>query len=673
MMELITTTHGIVTFHGFESCKIKTNGITMESTTGTFPGWHYGLIEYTCGNTTGQIISPLKCKDCGIYCHENQMIEGCGQYALPILVGVLIGLVVAMISGLIWVKWMDDLMAKAVNWCRHKHSIKRNNKKMARLTKLSRKLKDLDQLSSSDESVEEQNEETNEVIIVKEPDAKVVYKSTKTPYPVIMLLLLSLYAYSVESCDNTLFISSTGQICEFDRCFETKMHELTLTYGSTLCFRDVEGNDMKISVADAYDIFRANLVYRTGDYTINTLSHSVCKGSVYEECWNGSCNRKSKHSKLIETPGHNKVVGYGCDTDTLGCDTYCWHHTSCTYFKWVLTHNGTLYPMYKITHKLWQVDIKIKYKGKEQTHKFNINNPQVNLAHPDINNMPIIITGVTSQSNMYENHIIRIDDTFLNVDAAHINMPESDKLGDMQVSIKNDTITFNENSVHCQVNSCVATCTAPTARINRVLRNIDHYTKFESHYQNSKNKLVSKYRISPQVRLIIGNIDINNLKVSPAHCNINVISTFACTGCTLQSYAVLQADNIKTEGLMPFKSNCTFDRDTVSCNPDLYKLSVLDGSESCAIHIPALNKTLYVAFKYKYLGKLDPSSVMYSSSTDLNDVINFLGSDSVLSSIGLTWLGVSIFVTLATTMIRMLKSPAVVVPTSLACKKAASV
>ncbi|QGA87321.1 glycoprotein [Flen virus] len=484
-----------------------------------------------------------------------------------------------------------------------------------------------------------------------------------------MIMIMCFFVVQAFACDNTLFISSTGQICELSKCYDTKMHELTLSYGSTLCFLDIKGNTMEISVSDAYDLFRSNLMYYTSDFELKTHSHSVCKGSVYDECWNGSCEKNSKHNSLSIEHDSTKVIGYGCDTDTLGCDRFCYHQTSCTYYRWMISPNGTQYPVYKIINRLWEVNLSIKYRGVIKKYNFNVNNPQINLEHANVNNMPIIITSVSSQINMYENHIIRIGDSFINVDASHINMPETDKVGDIQISTDQKTITYNENAIICQTNSCKPTCTYPSPKINRLISRIENYGRFESKFVNSDSMIISRHRISPQVRLLIGNVDINNLKITPAHCDILVLSTYACTSCTQRPYVILTARNIKNEGLIPFTSNCTFDRNVISCNPDMYKLEVIDGSDACMIYIPSLNQTINMEFRYKYLGGLDPSTSKYSANTNIDDIIDFISNDTLLNTVGITWFGLSLTTIILSAIIKLIKGPGIILPTSFINKK----
>lgn len=77
----IHVTHGVITYHGYDTCTIKANGIEIKSTSGVIPGWHYGLIDYECDKVRGQLVSTLTCRKCGIYCTDNDMIEGCHRNA----------------------------------------------------------------------------------------------------------------------------------------------------------------------------------------------------------------------------------------------------------------------------------------------------------------------------------------------------------------------------------------------------------------------------------------------------------------------------------------------------------------------------------------------------------------------------------------------------------------
>nr|QOI91410.1 GP [Aedes phasmavirus]QOI91416.1 GP [Aedes phasmavirus]QOI91419.1 GP [Aedes phasmavirus]QOI91422.1 GP [Aedes phasmavirus] len=656
----IHVTHGVVTYHGFGTCTIKANGMEIKSMSGIIPGWHYGLIDYNCDGIRGQLVSKLTCRDCGIYCMDNDMIEGCGQALIPIVIGVLVGLIIGAATSVLWAKWIGPRLIKLAVMmtlrCRRWRAARRD----ARMLKLSHKLEQV----------------ANRKVVTQEPIAPIdtddIDNNEDIPDPIVLdhrmypslvgLVVLGLLGSAV-ACDNTLFISSKGEICDTTTCYTTQMHEISISYGSQLCFRDINGNIMEMSIQTASDVFRSNLVYYTSEYELVTTSVSVCKGSVNDLCWNGSCHKSSKHKSLAINSTATYLHGYGCDTDSLGCDVMCWHKTSCTYYRWTVKRSDALYPVYKTVSKLWELDLSIKYKNVTKVYKFNVNNPRINLDHIDIVNMPVIVTSLSHQLNMYENHIIRIEDRFYNVDASHINMPETDKIGDLQVSTDKTEMIYNTHNVLCQVNSCRVACTIPSPKLSRMIKNTQGYLTLNTTYNMDATQLISRYNIAPTAKIMIGNIDINNLKVTPAYCDVNAYATFACKACTLSSYVVLAASNIKSEGIMPFSSNCSFDRTYLSCNPTYYKLALMDSNKICELYMPYTNKSIIVKFDYIYLGKLDASGALYSRSDPVDDVLSFMGNETLWSAISYTWVSLSLLTVIISLISRIIIRAAPIIPT----------
>lgn len=73
----------------------------MQSMTGVIPGYHFGLVTYKCGVDFGYLISKLKCKDCGLYCSYNDMIDGCQNQWLQMMVGMSLGLFAGIILSIL--------------------------------------------------------------------------------------------------------------------------------------------------------------------------------------------------------------------------------------------------------------------------------------------------------------------------------------------------------------------------------------------------------------------------------------------------------------------------------------------------------------------------------------------------------------------------------------------
>lgn len=115
----------------------------------------------------------------------------------------------------------------------------------------------------------------------------------------------------------------------------------------------------------------------------------------------------------------------------------------------------------------------------------------------------------------------------------------------------------------------------------------------------------------------MGNVEFNNLQIIPAQCGIEVLLSykFGCKACTLKPYMIFQSSNIKNRGVLPFESNCTFNRNYLSCNGEPYKLEQQGESKYCSIYVPSRNRTLAENFEFEFLGNLDFSKSISGMET----------------------------------------------------------
>lgn len=59
---------------------------------------------------------------------------------------------------------------------------------------------------------------------------------------------------------------------------------------------------------------------------------------------------------------NSSISGYGCTTDNMGCDEWCFMKTSCTWYKWDVFSKGLRGKVYEKTSEIREVVLKIDYK-----------------------------------------------------------------------------------------------------------------------------------------------------------------------------------------------------------------------------------------------------------------------------------------------------------------------
>uniref|UniRef100_A0AB38Z1Q7 Glycoprotein n=1 Tax=Matula phasmavirus TaxID=3078421 RepID=A0AB38Z1Q7_9VIRU len=627
----------------------------MKGESGVFRGWHYGIIDYVCDDVEGILVSKMTCKDCGIYCVENEMIQGCEKSFLPWIISTILALLLLLVTCCLWVSVGKKIVLMLWDAAQRRLQLFKNERKEKRVRRYKK--------YSQNENV------ALETLAVEEPSNEPVNMTQRSPYFVMLALCLMLPNTAI-GCDNTLYITSHGTICTDDKCYSSQMTELALMSDESICFRDVDGNVLKIKIEKAELIYRSQLQYLTSETTLTTETHSECKGGSEGNCWNKGCLRNSVHNKLKKTPKKSEVIGYGCDSDSIGCDTWCWHQTSCVYFRWTISPIGELFNVYRIISKQWRLSVSMNYKNITKIYSFNVNNPKMNLDHVGLTSMPLYITGFNSEEPVVDNYIIKVSDEYFNIPASDRNMPETDKIGDFQVAIEGGNATYNENSIHCQSGSCEATCDGPKPKLSRFLARRNEYLKLPSRKIQNYKTIISRVQVKALTKLMIGNIDINDLKVSPAHCNIDLVTTFGCTGCQLDSYAVLQASNIKEEGQLVYTSNCTFSESYIPCSPQPFKLTLIGEQNYCKIFIPTRNISIILDFTFVFMGSLDPSVQMYSTSSEVDEILNMVKTPNFMNVVGYTWFGLSIITILLSMIVRYCTCPLASMPAFYFAKKA---
>lgn len=100
--------NGLLTISRYRKCSINFNGeqktMELNGSEYMYPGYAIGLIKWKCDNEYGNIITKVECKPCGLYCAYNQQFTKCANNWTVIIMGAVIGLLIALVIGLtLWV------------------------------------------------------------------------------------------------------------------------------------------------------------------------------------------------------------------------------------------------------------------------------------------------------------------------------------------------------------------------------------------------------------------------------------------------------------------------------------------------------------------------------------------------------------------------------------------
>nr|WQM60714.1 MAG: putative glycoprotein [Phasmaviridae sp.] len=650
----IFSDYGVITIKNMVNCTISLGNLTYNFTEGNkAPGLWFGLIDYDCIGYRGKLLSELKCKPCGMFCVYNEYLPGCEQKFIPFLFGALTSIIIFTILFIILRSKLFLIVNNMINRYLYKKQLSidyntyRNHKKIVKILRVNKEIKfakinpimvtkyknlieeNRNRLAGRVEKFEEDmnDNDKNGIYekIINKPYADVIKElesmRSRTPSPpprdLSTLAIVGLTAAhiigNVSACDEMLYMNSVGKFCnDRDMCENLNVYQTMLVFGSTICFRDMENELFKLSIHESITVQRFQPIYKTSNFEIGIAGVEwECK-SRNSICWNKGCNIGDKHEKF-KSLGNNTIEDFSCDPGVIGCDTFCYHQVSCTWYHWYLKDIGQKAIIHKKVTQMWKIILRLEYKGKVELIEFNSNKISVNLKDilsDHIKSMPIVITSVNNEDIVTDNYILEDGDNFYSVDANNQNDIVVGKIGEYQIGIREESRSYQKNAVLCVSRTCNPVCSYPPNALERFRKGHREHLRVKV-IRNGYGNLLVEYKTSTSINVAFGNVELNNLYIENALCKIKKISSFGCIGCDKKSYVVFQAFEIKTNGILPFESNCTFDVNYLSCNQELYTLNYINPELYCMIYIPKTNQTILLDTDFNYVGKIDAYNIQY--------------------------------------------------------------
>lgn len=174
------------------------------------------------------------------------------------------------------------------------------------------------------------------------------------------------------------------------------------------------------------------------------------------------------------------------------------------------------------------------------------------------------------------------------------------------------------------------------------------------HIVEEKQKIVATFNV------LIGNVDIVSLDIEKAMCNVDKISSYGCIGCNQRPYVIFKegikkASSIKKEGIIAFESNCTFNKNYLSCTPKPFVLEVEELDAFCYIFMPSMNKTINIDTNIEFVGNLNPSQPEMVSESSLAIAKNLLINWDKANAATVAMAGATIFGVLITAFDKILQ------------------
>lgn len=577
----------------------------------------FGLIKYNCSGKTGVTISDPSCVSCQMYCPENDKIVGCQHTIFPIIASSIISLAVFMTLLFCIMKARPYIERKANQW-----KYGREMQRQMRIRKEVIYLQGKELLSNNAREVVIESNSDNENNI---DDAEALeqyndvanrrmsWASDYLPMaPLRPLAILSLLTLGL-CCDETLFMTSDSKICTSNTCYDMMTYTFSLDYGSTVCFRTVDDGLMKFKLVDMHELYRYRAIYKTSDYKVQSEGYSNCKQSGKcdkEHCYDGAVGESFKN----DTNSH-----YTCKHEGLGCDFMCYHKYACTWIRWWIDPVGKTATVYVKDYSIWHMRMAVELNKIVQVIELNANNPKSKISATiggNIINIPIDVVALTKETKYTDGHILIDGYQIRHVDASSKNLPQKGRIGDLQIELSQNVHITQPDLAICSVAGCGVNCWVPQSALSRV-RDTQVYTETEL-VESNKFFATTRTKIMGNVKLNLGNVNFKSLYLEQASCKIDAVSSFGCLGCKTNPFVILKAYDVMQPGLLQFTSNCTFNRNQVSCSDEPYKLELLDTNTACYIHIPITNQTIFMNITINFYDKLTIPTMHYGKSTDLD-------------------------------------------------------
>lgn len=624
----VSVHNGKIHVEGYNSCTfIRQNfEYTWERQHGPIPFLWFGSIKYACGtDTSGYLESKMTCIEGGIYNQLNDLIEGCEHTILKYSMGAILGFLISGI--LLLISWKFNLLHKLAGCLQKETSYQ--------LT-VSKDKKDRKKATQNARLAVGMYKKPNQNLLGKKRTNKITSKRQKHGMMAnSSLVLLCLFCISHVQCyDKTLYITSKNNFCNDAACEQGFATQIQMAYGSTVKFIQLNGEEFTIKFEGFHQVDTYKMAYYTSDYTVKPESLVECYGES-DQCWRGSCQIESQYyrkifDKALPTNKSTDIFNYGCSIDNHGCEIgYCHHQQRCVFYKWKLVTLGYPAPVYEKKTSSWKAYFVVRHKNMTRHLNFSPDTLTDVIRGKNFDEIfPVVAYGAQFEKTTTYSAMLKTNDAFYSTKASQINMPEDLIIGDLQISLRNSSRTFNTHKIMCYSSNCRVRCLYPHSALRRFRDNLQNHQKFKTVEEKAETVTVS-LPVKGSISLMFSSDEIDQQNTSPAKCTFTQINSYACSGCKELSYVTIQAEHVQVPGLITFSSNCTFKTNYVPCQESPFLLFFDYEYKFCRLYFPSINHSLVVAVETVFKGDL----LEFKIETSHTDLSQFMKNPDFLQGI----------------------------------------
>lgn len=629
----LSIVNGIITTT--KSCTIVTPTGTVVGE-GTIPGLHFGLIDYNCGGETGSLLSRIDCKSCGVYCSYNDFFEKCKErnFASKTIIGVLFGILIGIIITKLYKKVIRPKLISLWDAMVIRYYLRQ------------------DRIIKNRTSRYGGQKPRYKEIRYGSVHARNIIEKSRVNTAVVVAVAASLI-YPVLTCDQTLYMTSQGKICNQPNCFDTSVLDFQLKTGSTICFRSTHGTNLTVTFDSIKSKQLYYPIYKTSDYEVKIVQQlHRCKGT---DCWDEADCRLDTQFKTFDRSA-SQVQGFGCTLNTLN-DGMCFHTTSCLFYHWELVPAGPIGTVYEYVSDTWEIQMTMTHNNVVTKNVFTTNQPTLNMDMGG-SRLPIVAYPLAVENVKYSKHILSYNGEMYDVEASALNLPVLGMVGDLQIDIVNNTQTFVDWGVKCSGQSGMTVCwVAPSSlqKISKVTKPRRNLIGYHTYHGTALSQMQTKGGL---VAVRLGNFNVDALFVTTADCKYSVKMAYSCIGCSQQPYLVLEAYDIKSYGMIKVESDCGFTENYLSCNTGFIVRYAALGVSNCSIHGPN-NMSLEITFEQEFTGALHYLPMSRISGTFMDEASSMVSSTEFITSMFSSIAFTSIIIAVAGMLSNIIKSVAI--------------
>ena len=190
--------------------------------------------------------------------------------------------------------------------------------------------------------------------------------------------------------------------------------------------------------------------------------------------------------------------------------------------------------------------------------------------------------------------------------------------------------------------------------IDVILANKRH-KNFKETTRVSENVVQQRLSSHRSVSILFSHSKLEAIELSKPRCKMSVSYSYGCRECNQNPRVIISPNSVFQEGIVYFKSNCTFSQQYLSCGRAPQALELLGDEKYCYIHLTAINTTLYIDIEYEFIGEVMFNPLVLSEAESFGSLVASVTSNpNFMDGVFKSFMFTSSLLLVVTTTIRVI-------------------